>query len=91
MDNRPFTPRERIEARREEREARRSFLKRCGKINLWKVWALIVAYLAWAEILSVAGYLVSLTQLLKVLALISKFCNDLIGVSLTDTVTAPAI
>jgi hypothetical protein len=90
MDDRPLTPREKIEARREEQESRRSFLKHCGKFNLWKVWALIVAYLAWAEILSLAGYLVSLAQLLKSLTLIPKFCNGLIGVSLTDSVTALA-
>jgi hypothetical protein len=87
MDNRPFTPRERIEDRRKEREIRRELLKHHSRCSLWRLWALVFDYLAWVKFLS-AGYLVSLTQLLKALVLIPKFCNGLIGVSLTDT--APA-
>lgn len=90
MDNYLPSPREMIEARREERESRRSFLKHYYH-NPWKVWALVLDYLTWVKFLAVAGHLKHLAQLLKVLALIPKFCNNLIGVSLTDTVPAPAI
>ncbi|MEG5176284.1 hypothetical protein [Microcoleus sp. B3-D7] len=90
MDNRPITPRERIEARREERESRRSFLKHYYH-NPWRVWAIVTDYLAWVKVLSAAGYLKNLAQLLKALIPIPKFCNGLIGVSLTDSVTAPSI
>jgi hypothetical protein len=90
MEERPLTPRERIESRRKEREFRRSFLKH-HRCNPWRFWALVADYLAWVKFLAIAGHFRNLIQLLKVLALIPKFCNDLIGVSLTDSLPAPAI
>jgi hypothetical protein len=90
MDNRPLTPRERIEARREERESRRSFLKHY-RIDPLTYGVFVCELVAWLKFLGVWAALENLIQLLKSLVLIPKFCNGLIGVSLTDSVTAPAI
>ncbi|MEG4397405.1 hypothetical protein [Microcoleus sp. BROC3] len=88
MDTRPLTPRERIEARREEREFRRSAIKHYPYRNIWRQWAVDANYLTWVKVFCVTEHLKSLAQLLKVLALAPKFCNGLIGVSLTDNLTA---
>jgi len=90
MDNRPLTPRERIKARREAREARRSFLKHY-RIDPLTYGVFVCELLALLKFLGVWKTLEDLFQLLKSLILLPKFCNGLIGVSLTDTVTAPAI
>jgi hypothetical protein len=90
MDDKPLTPRERIEARREERKFRRSFLKHYYH-NPWRHWALVLDYLAWVKVKVAEKHLKYQNELLKALVLIPKFCNGLIGVSLTDSVTAPAI
>jgi hypothetical protein len=90
MDNRPLTPRERIEARREERESRRSFLKH-HRIDPLTIGVFVCEFLALLKFLGVWAALENLIQLLKALILIPKFCNGLIGVSLTDSVPAPAI
>ena len=90
MDNRPLTPREKIEARRREKEALRSFLKRY-RINPLTYGVFVCEFLAVLKFLGVWGVLVNLAQLLKALILIPKFCNGLIGVSLTDSLPAPAI
>jgi hypothetical protein len=89
MDNRPLTPRERIEARREERKARRSFLKHY-RIDPLTYGVFVCELLAWLKFLGVWAALENLIQLLKSLILIPKFCNGLVGVSLTDSVTALA-
>jgi hypothetical protein len=47
--------------------------------------------LAWLKFLGIWAALENLIQLLKSLVLIPKFCNGLIGVSLTDRLPAPAI
>ena len=90
MDNRPLTPRERIEARREERESRRSFLKH-HRIDPLTIGVVICEFVAWLKFLGVWAALEALIQLLKSLVLIPKFCNGLIGVSLTDSLPVPAI
>jgi len=51
---------------------------------------MVTEYLTWAKLLSAAEYRKNLNQLLKTLIPIPKFCNSLIGHSLTDSV-APAI
>ena len=89
MDNRPFTPCEIIEARREERESRRSFVKHYY-LNPFRIWELVLGYLAWKKVEATKKRLELKAQLLKALILIPKFCNGLIGVSLTDTVPALA-
>lgn len=90
MDNRPLTPREMIEARREERESRRLFIKHHYQ-NPFRFWELVLEYLAWVEVKVAEKRLKRENELLKALVLIPKFCNGLIGVSLTDTLPALAI
>ncbi|MCC3410046.1 MAG: hypothetical protein JGK17_31840 [Microcoleus sp. PH2017_10_PVI_O_A] len=90
MNERPITPRERIEARRKEREFRREFLRHY-KYNPWRVYASVHKYLSYVKTLSVEAYSKNLDNLLKAASLIPKFCNGLTGVSFTDSVTAPAI
>lgn len=51
---------------------------------------LIPEFLAKVKQVGLADYLESQAQLLKVSILIPKFCNGLIGVSLTDTLPALA-
>jgi hypothetical protein len=89
MDNRPLTPREKIEARRIDRETLRAFLKH-HRINPLTYGVFVCELVAWLKFLGVWAALENLIQLLKSLVLIPKFCNGLIGVSLTDSVTAPA-
>ena len=89
MDNRPPTPRERIEARREERESRRSFLKHYY-YNPWMVWAIILDYLTQVKVEVYRKKPVDRAIELKHSLLRAKFCNGLIGVSLTDTLPALA-
>ncbi|MEG4395843.1 hypothetical protein [Microcoleus sp. BROC3] len=90
MDTRPLTPRERIEARRREKEFRRLVIKHYPYRNIWRQWAVNADCLRWAKVFCVAKHLKSLAQLLKALILIPKFCNGLIGVSLTDSLPALA-
>jgi hypothetical protein len=90
MDNRPLTPREKIEARRIDRETLRAFLKH-HRVNPLTYGVIVCELLAWLKFLGVWAALENLFQLLKSLVLIPKFCNGLIGVSLTDSVPAPAI
>jgi hypothetical protein len=89
MDNRPITPKERIEDRRIERETMRSILKH-HRNTLWRIVAMVTEYLTWVKFLSVAEYLKNLAQLLKALRPIPKFCNGLTGNSRTDSLIAPA-
>jgi|GEM_PF-3052889 hypothetical protein len=88
--NRLPSPREKIEARREERELRRSFLKHYY-YNPWRVWAILLDYLTLVKVEGQKKPLKHQNELLKALVLIPKFCNGLRGVSLTDSVTALAI
>lgn len=88
--NRLPSPRERIEARRIDRETLRAFLKH-HRVNPLTYGVVVCEFLALLRFLGVWGALENLIQLLKALILIPKFCNGLIGVSLTDSVTAPAI
>jgi myosin-crossreactive antigen len=90
MDNRPITPKERIEARRIERETRREFLRHYSN-NPWKFWVMVTEYLTWVKSLSVAEYRKNLNRLLKALRPSPKFCNGLTGNSRTDSLIAPAI
>lgn len=87
--NRLPSPRERIEARREERESRRSFIKHY-RINPLTIGVFVCEFLALLRFLGVWAALENLIQLLKALVLIPKFCNGLIGVSLTDSLPALA-
>jgi hypothetical protein len=89
MDNRPLTPREKIEARRIDREALRAFLKH-HRVNPLTYGVVVCELLAWLKFLGVWAALENLIPFLKSLVLIPKFCNGLIGVSLTDSVTALA-
>jgi hypothetical protein len=89
MDNRPLTPHEKIEARRREREARRSFLKHY-RIDPLTYGVFVCELVAWLKFLGRWAALENLIPLLKSLILIPKFCNGLVGVSLTDSVTALA-
>jgi hypothetical protein len=89
MDNRPLTPREMIEARREERESRRLFIKHHYQ-NPFRFWELVLEYVAWLKVKVAEKRLKHQNELLKSLVLIPKFCNGLIGVSLTDTLLALA-
>lgn len=90
MDNRPLTPREKIEARREERESRRSFIKHYY-LNPFRIVALMLEYRAWVKAKVAEKRFKHQNELLNPLILIPKFCNGLIGVSLTDSLPAPAI
>ena len=90
MDNRPLTPREKIEARRMEKETLRAFLKHY-RLNPLTYGVIVCELLAWLKFLGIWAALENLIQLLKSLILIPKFCNGLAGVSLTDSVTEPAI
>jgi hypothetical protein len=91
MDNRPLTPREKMEERRLWRYWCRWYQRhhRCGGFVLYGIS--IPALPVKLRLVSRADYLKSQAQLLKSLILIPKFCNGLTGVSLTDSVTAPAI
>jgi hypothetical protein len=89
MDNRPLTPREKIEARRIDKETLRAFLKH-HRVNPLTYGVIVCEFLALLKFLGVWAALEILIQLLKSLVLIPKFCNGLIGVSLTDSVTALA-
>ena len=93
MYERKLTPREKIEARREERELRRSFLKHHGRINVQRICAIWCEYLGLLKVLDTKKYLrfTEKTLLLGHTLLLAKFCNGLIGVSLTDSLPAPAI
>jgi hypothetical protein len=90
MDNRPLTPREKIEARRRDKETLRAYLKH-HRVNPLTYGVVVCEFLALLKFLGVWGALEILIQLLKSLILIPKFCNGLIGVSLTDNITASAI
>ncbi len=90
MDNRPLTPREKIEARRIDRESLRAWLKH-HRVNPLTYGVFVCELLAWLKFLGVWAALENLIPFLKSLVLIPKFCNGLIGVSLTDSVTALAI
>ncbi len=89
MDNRPLTPREKIEARRIDRESLRAWLKH-HRVNPLTYGVFVCELLAWLKFLGVWAALENLIPFLKSLVLIPKFCNGLIGVSLTDSVTALA-
>jgi hypothetical protein len=89
MDNRPLTPRERIEARRIDKETLRSFLKHY--MNPLTYGVFVCEFLALLKFLGIWTALENLIQPLKALVLIPKFCNGLIGVSLTDSTITPAI
>jgi hypothetical protein len=75
---------------RREKESRRSFLKH-HRIDPLTIGVVICEFVAWLKFLGVWAALENLVQLLKSLVLIPKFCNGLIGVSLTDSLPAPAI
>ncbi|MEG4252912.1 hypothetical protein [Microcoleus sp. Pol10D4] len=90
MDNRPLTPQEILEERRLWRWWLRWFVKYCARFNPQRICALVTEYTAGASFLAVAGHLHLLTQLLKALSLIPKFCNGLIGVSRSDSLAASA-
>lgn len=87
--NRLPSPRERIEARRRDKEALRSFLKH-HRVNPLTYGVFVCEFLALLKSLGVWAALEILIQLLKSLVLIPKFCNGLIGVSLTDSLPALA-
>ena len=87
MDNRPFTPREMIEARRQEREGRRSFVKH-HYINPFRFYEEVLEWLAWVKVKVAEKRFKHQNECLKPLVLIPKFCNGLIGVSLTDSLPA---
>ena len=88
--NRLPSPREMIEARRRDKETLRAYLKH-HRVNPLTYGVFVCELLALLKFLGVWKTLEDLFQLLKSLILLPKFCNGLIGVSLTDTVTAPAI
>jgi hypothetical protein len=85
-----LTKQELLEDRRREKEIRRSWLKH-HRIDPLTFGIIVCEFFAWLKFLGVWATLEDLYQLLKSLILLPKFCNGLIGVSLTDSVTAPAI
>lgn len=89
--NRLPLPREILEERRLWRHWCRWYQRHhwCGGFVLYG--QLIPESLAEFKQVGLADYLESQVQLLKALVLIPKFCNGLIGVSLTDSLPAPAI
>jgi hypothetical protein len=87
--NRLPSPREKIEARRRDKESLRAYLKH-HRVNPLSYGVVVCEFLALLKFLGVWAALEILIQLLKSLVLIPKFCNGLIGVSLTDSVTALA-
>ena len=91
MDNRPLTPREKVEERRFWRYWCRWYRRhhRCGGFVLYG--ELIPQALAELKQVGLTDYLERQAQLLKPLVLIPKFCNGLIGVSLTDSLPAPLV
>lgn len=90
-DKRPLTPVEIRESRRYWRKWSRWYCKHYWAHTAKGAVAYVTAYLAWLTFIGLWTALKNLIQLLKSLVLIPKFCNGLIGVSLTDSVTAPAI
>ncbi|XZN91600.1 MAG: hypothetical protein ACM65M_01570 [Microcoleus sp.] len=90
-DKRPLTPVEIRESRRHWREWSRWYCKHYWAYNTKDTLAYVTVYLAWLKFIGLRVTLKNLTQLLKPLTLNAKFCGSLIGVSLTDGVTAPAI
>jgi hypothetical protein len=91
MNSHPLTPREILEERRLWRYWLRWFVKHNPRRNPKRACALVTDYLAWVKVQVTKKHLEYQTQLLNVLILPPKFCNGLIGVSLTDSVPAPAI
>ncbi|MEG4037580.1 hypothetical protein QUA03_27625 [Microcoleus sp. S36b_A4] len=89
-DRRRWGRQRKIEARREERESRRSFLKHYYH-NPWRLWALVLDYLTLVKVEVLKKPLKHQNERLKALILIPKFCNGLIGVSLTDSLPAPLV
>jgi hypothetical protein len=87
--NRLPSPREKIEARRMDKEALRFYLKH-HRVNPLTYGVFVCELLAWLKFLGIWAALENLVPFLKSLVLIPKFCNGLIGVSLTDSVTALA-
>jgi hypothetical protein len=88
--NRLPSPREKIEDRRINRETLRAFLKH-HRVNPLTYGVFVCEFLALLKFLGIWTALEDLIQLLKSLVLTPKFCNGLIGVSLTDTLPASAI
>jgi hypothetical protein len=92
MDNsHPLTPVEIRESRRFWRSWSRWYSKHYGNCGEKGASAFMAAYRAWLKFASKVQLLGLLTKLLKALALTLKFCNGLSGVSLTDSLPAPAI
>ncbi|MEG5032807.1 hypothetical protein [Microcoleus sp. AT3-D2] len=90
-NNPPLTPLEILEERRIWRWWLRWFIKYNPRFNPQRICALVTEYDKEAMLLAMAKHLAHQAQLLKALVLIPKFCNGLIGVSLTDSLPAPAI
>jgi hypothetical protein len=88
---RPLTPRERAQARREWRAFLRWFLKHFRKFDFPRAGSLTVQCLALLKFLTLLGIFRQRLahQLLKRLIL-AKFCNGLIGNSVTDFTAASA-
>lgn len=87
-DTRSHTPAEIRESRRAMREWSRWYSKHYGNCGEKGANAFVATYRAWLKFISKVKHLGTLTQLLKALALVPKFCNGLISNSLTDTVPA---
>ena len=91
MDNHPLTPREILEERRLWRYWLRWFVRVNTRRNPKRANAIVCDYLAWVKVKAAKKRFKHLNELLKALILIPKFCNGLIGVSLTDSLPAPLV
>lgn len=87
-NNPPLTPREILEERRIWRYWLRWWVKHHPIFNFAKICAILTEYQAWYSVLALAEHLKLLTQLLGSLLAVSKFCDGLTGVSLTDSLPA---
>jgi hypothetical protein len=80
----------RLEIRRALKALHRWISKHWGKNSYKSLFNRCIRYEAVEIFSTLRKYLESLVKLLTLIP-IPKFCNGLIGVSLTDSVTAPAI
>jgi len=79
-----------LENRRALKALHRWISKHWGKNSYKSLFNRCIRYTALKVFLTLRKYLESLVKLLTLIP-VPKFCNGLIGVSLTDSVTAPAI
>jgi hypothetical protein len=86
-----ITKQELLEDRRGDRASRRLFRKHYGRRCLEGLWELLLVYTHCIAELATVKHYFRRAKNIKLTVLIAKFCNALIGVSLTDSLPALAI